>query len=128
MSHVANTASVPCSFFQRQNIVYIFTGGFTVSPRPKTARSIAGQIEKTFQANMRLLQESMAGLPKNCKAYLDRVLAVARLQQNYRDERAARGLDPVNLGNSARTVYSFSATLSEQDGQVDAKRQAWEQA
>jgi hypothetical protein len=94
--------------------------------RPKTARSIAGQIEKTFQANMRLLQESMAGLPKNCKAYLDRVLAVARLQQNYRDERAARGLDPVNLGNSARTVYSFNATIDTQSA-LDAERQAFEE-
>src|ERR1700732_3549934 len=108
MSDAVKSASVPCSFFQRQNIVYIFTGGFTVA-RPRTTASIARQMEKSYLKSKRQLEESMEGLPKTCKAYLDRVLALAKLAQNFRDERASRGLDPVNLGNAARTVYSFKA-------------------
>ena len=100
---------------------------YTLS-RPRTAKSISSEIDRTFKANMALLQESMAGLPKNCRAYLDRILAVHKLQQNYREERASRGLDPQNLGNAARTVYSFNAVIDTQSAAPDAKRAAWEQS
>ena len=125
MSHVVRTASVPCSFFQFQNIVYIFLGGFTVS-RPRTAKSIAAQIEKSYKKTKSLLEESMRGLPKGCKSYLDHTLAVAKLAQNYREERASRGLDPVNLGNAARTVYSFKATIDTQSAPLDEERARFE--
>jgi hypothetical protein len=94
--------------------------------RPKTSRSIAAEIERTFKTNMRLLDESMAGLSKNCKAYLDRVLAKAKLQQQYREERAARGLDPQNLGIATVIRYDFHAVVDAAQGEPDAKRQAFE--
>lgn len=75
---------------------------------------------------MKLLEESMEGLPKNSRAYLDRVLAKAKLQQQYRDERVVRGLDAQNLGAITRPHYVFSAIIAEQNGTVDAKRQAFE--
>jgi hypothetical protein len=101
---------------------------YTLS-RPRTAKSISSEIDRTFKANMALLQESMAGLPKNCRAYLDRILAVHKLQQNYREERASRGLDPQNLSNAARTVYSFNAVIDTQSAaEPDADRQKFEDA
>jgi hypothetical protein len=96
--------------------------------RPKTSKSIVREIEVTHKANLKLLSESMAGLPKNCKAYLDRLLAKAKLEQQYRFERSARGIDPPNLGTATKVRYEFSAVISEQEGQVDATRQAWEQS
>jgi hypothetical protein len=69
----------------------------------------------------------MQDLPKNCKAYLDRVLALAKLDQNHREELVSRGLIPANLGNAARTVYSFSAVISEQPAQLDEERARFEQ-
>jgi hypothetical protein len=68
----------------------------------------------------------MQGLPKTCNAYLQRVLALAKLDQSHRDELAARGIVPVHLGNAARTVYHFSAVIDDQQVTVDAKRQAFE--
>lgn len=94
--------------------------------RPKTARSIAAQIEKSYKKTRTLLEESMQGLPKGCKSYLDHVLALAKLDQGYRDELAARGLVPVNLGTAARTVYCFSATIDATSAPVDAERQKFE--
>jgi hypothetical protein len=96
--------------------------------RPKTSRSIAADIDRTFKANMKLLDESMAGLSKNCKAYLDRVMARARLQREYLDNRALRGLDPQNLGLAAAIRYDFSAVIDARPVEVDAKRQAFEDA
>jgi hypothetical protein len=77
---------------------------------------------------MRLLQESMAGLPLNCQGYLNRLLAKSKLEQQYRDERASRGLDPVNLGNAARTVYSFNAVIDMPSAPPDAEREAFERS
>jgi hypothetical protein len=94
--------------------------------RPKTARSIAAQIEKSYRKSKDLLEESMHGLPKTCTAYLQRVLALAKLDQSHRDELAARGLVPVNLGTSARTVYHFKATIDEQSGPLDEERARFE--
>jgi len=68
----------------------------------------------------------MAGLSTNCKAYLDRLLAKAKLQQQHREEQVTRGLAPQNLGNATRPQFVFSAVISEHDVQVDAKRQAFE--
>jgi hypothetical protein len=96
--------------------------------RPKTSKSIAAEIDRTFSANLRLLEESMAGLPKNCKAYLDRLLAKAKLQQQHRDERASRGLDPQNLGTAIKINYQFHSVIDAQPVEVDAKRQAFEDA
>jgi hypothetical protein len=77
---------------------------------------------------MRLLDESMEGLPKNCRAYLDRVLAKAKLEQAYRFERSERGIDPPNLGLATAIRYEFSAVVDAQPFEVDAKRQAFEDA
>ena len=96
--------------------------------RPKTSRSIAAEIDRTFKANMELLEESMEGLSKNCKAYLDRVMARAKLQREYLDNRALRGLDPQNLGTATRVRYDFHAVIGAEQGEPDAKRQAFEDA
>jgi hypothetical protein len=93
--------------------------------RPKTSKSIAADIERTFRANLRLLQESMKGLDLKSRAYLDRVTAKAKLEQQYRDERSRRNLDPLNLGAATRVRYEFSATIDEQPGEVNAERQAF---
>lgn len=78
--------------------------------KAKTPAVIAAEIEKTFRKNMKLLKESMKGLDLSSRAYLDRVLAVAKLEERYRDERARRNLDPQNLGNAVRTKYEFTAS------------------
>ena len=94
--------------------------------RPKSSKSIAADIDRTFKTNMKLLEDSMVGLKKDCRAYLDRVLAKAKLQQQYRDERARRNLDPVNLGTATRIRYDFHAVVDAAQGEPDAKRQAFE--
>lgn len=95
--------------------------------RHKTSKSIAADIDRTFRENLRLLEESMAGLPKNSRAYLDRVLARNKLQQSWRDERVSRGLDVQNLGIATKPKFFFIATIDEQPAQLDAKRQAFEE-
>jgi hypothetical protein len=70
----------------------------------------------------------MVGLSKNCRAYLDRVLAKAKLEQAYRFERSERGIDPPNLGLAAAIRYDFSAVIDARPVEVDAKRQAFEDA
>lgn len=77
---------------------------------------------------MKLLEESMVGLSTNCRAYLDRVLAKAKLEQAYRFERSERGIDPSNLGLAASIRYDFSAVIDARPVEVDAKRQAFEDA
>ena len=96
--------------------------------RPKTSKSIAAEIDRTFKTNMKLLEESMVGLSTNCRAYLDRVLAKAKLEQAYRFERSERGIDPPNLGLATAIRYEFTAVVDAQPVEVDAKRRAFEDA
>jgi hypothetical protein len=107
---------------------YIFFRRVPTVPRIKTvtARSLAAQIEKSYKKTKTLLEESMQGLPKGCKSYLDHVLSLAKLDQSHRDELAARGLVPINLGTASKTVYQFTATVDTQSGPLDAERQKFE--
>ena len=124
--HLARrAASVAFVIFQFEIVVYIFKEEVTLS-RPKSSRSIAAQIERDYRANLKLIQESMKELEPKTKAWLERALAISKIQLQYRDERAARGLDPVNLGGAAVKKYVFIATVDEQPLQVDAARKAWE--
>jgi len=124
MDLTSSAASVAYSVVHHEIVSTYLFGGYTL--RPKTPKSIAAEIDRTFNANMKLLEESMSELPKNSRAYLDRVMSRAKLQQQYLETRASRGLDPQDLGSMTRVRYEFSAVISEHDGQVDAKRQAFE--
>lgn len=95
-------------------------------PRQKTSLTIAKDIEKSFRKNRQLLLDSMAKLDPGSAAYLNRLVALSKLEQAYRQERADRGLDPVNLGAATRTVFMFTATAERQPDTRDAKRKAFE--
>jgi hypothetical protein len=69
----------------------------------------------------------MIGLEVGCRGWLDRVLAIAKLNQSHREELVSRGLIPANLGNSQKTVYSFTATIAEQPASLDEERARFEQ-
>src|SRR5437588_3792491 len=94
--------------------------------RPKSSRSIAADIEKTFKANLKLLESSMEGLEPISRAYLDRLMAKSRLEQQYREERASRGLDPQNLGTVTQLRYEFTAIVNPQQYELTAERQQFE--
>jgi len=94
--------------------------------RPKSSRSIAADIEKTFKANLKLLESSMEGLEPISRAYLDRLMAKSRLEQQYREERASRGLDPQNLGPVTRLRFDFVAAIEPQLREVNAERRQFE--
>jgi len=68
----------------------------------------------------------MEGLDKGSRAYLDRQIALAKLERDYRDERARRGLDPQNLGAVTQVQYVFRATAELQEDTRDAKRKELE--
>ena len=93
----------------------------------KTSKTIAREIETSFRKNRQLLLDSMKQLDPGSAAYLNRVNALAKLEQGYRQERADRGLDPQNLGNAVQTVYHFVATTSLQEDTRDAKRKELEE-
>ena len=92
--------------------------------RPKSSRSIATDIEKTHRANMKLLLDSMKGLEPTSRAYLDRLLAKSKLEQTHREERAARNLDPRNLGLVTQIRYDFTAIVAPQQYELNAERKA----
>lgn len=92
--------------------------------RQKTAKTISREIDQSFKKNRQLLLDSMKGLDTGSRAYLDRLTALSNLERKYRQERAERGLDPVNLGSVTTTTYIFKATIEPSDpNEIDAKRQ-----
>jgi hypothetical protein len=93
----------------------------------KTAKTIAKEIEKSFRENRRLLLDSMKGLNTGSAAYLNRVVALSKLEQSYRQERAERGLDPENLGAVVTVVYDFRATTETAPDERSAERKLWEE-
>ena len=96
--------------------------------RPKTSDSIAREINRSYKASIQQLENSMEGLPKTCKAYLDRVVAIAKLRQQHREELVSRGLVRRDLGTASRLKYEFRAVIDDQPFEVEAKRAAWEQS
>src|SRR5215469_12575286 len=78
--------------------------------KPKTAKKIAREIEQSFKQRKQQIEESMVGLDKGSRAYLDRLIAISKLEREYRDERAKRGLDPQNLGAVSAVEFVFRAT------------------
>lgn len=94
--------------------------------RKKTARTIARMIEASFKQRKKQIEESMQGLDKGSRAYLDRVIALAKLEQSYRTELAERGLIPQNLGVATQPNFVFRATITpSSEYEWDAKRQAF---
>jgi len=75
---------------------------------------------------MKLLLDSMKGLDHTSRAYLDRLVAKAKLEQSFRDERSRRGLDPQNLGTVTQLRYDFTATVEPQLREVNAERREFE--
>lgn len=96
-------------------------------PRQKTAKTIAKDIEKSFREHRQLLLDSMRGLDKGSRAYLDRLTALANLERKYRQERADRGLDPQDLGAVTRVEYVFTATTSAAPDTRTAERKLLEE-
>jgi hypothetical protein len=94
--------------------------------RPKSSRSIAADIAKSYRENMKLLLDSMKGLDHKSRAYLDRLVAKAKLEQSFRDERSRRGLDPQNLGTVTQLRYDFTAIVDPQQYELNAGRQQFE--
>jgi hypothetical protein len=95
--------------------------------RPRTtASSIVREITKSYKKTKSLLEESMQGLPKGCKSYLDHVLALQKLGQSYREELATRNIVPLNLGAATKIQYVFSATIDPKSGPVDEERSRFE--
>jgi hypothetical protein len=90
--------------------------------RPKSSKSVARDIDRTFRENLRLIEESMQGLNKNSRAYLDRVMARNKLQQLFRSERLMRGLDAQNLGLLQKPKFHFVATIAESTPQPNAEQ------
>lgn len=95
--------------------------------KPKSAKTIAKEIEKSYQHNRKLLLESMAKLDPGSAAYLNRLTALAKLEREYRQERADRGLDPQNLGAVTQVVYEFHATTSTAPDTRTAERKLLEE-
>jgi len=68
----------------------------------------------------------MEGLHKGGKSYLDGIALISKLRQQWREERAARGLDPQDLGNSTRKVFQFTAEVLTDSTPISAERKAFE--
>jgi len=83
--------------------------------RPKSARSIALEIERSYKKHKKQLEQSMVETQPGSRAHLDHIAALAALDRKYREERSDRGLDPQNLGTVAQTRYVFRATIESTD-------------
>ena len=97
-------------------------------PRVVTSKTVASRLEREYQRNKRLIEESMIGLPKSSRAYLDRILALEKITKNYLDQRIARGLDPVNLSGTMQKVYEFRAEILTTEHKLDEEREAFNAA
>lgn len=97
-------------------------------PRVVTSKTVASRLEREYQGNKRLIEESMIGLPKSSRAYLDRILALEKITKNYLDQRIARGLDPVNLSGTMQKVYEFRAEILTTEHKLDEEREAFNAA
>jgi len=75
----------------------------------KTSATIADEIEKSYRRHKRQLEKSMKQTQEGSASRLNHVAALAALDRKYREERSARGLDPVNLGTAVKTRYVFTA-------------------
>jgi hypothetical protein len=94
--------------------------------RAKTSKAIAREIERSFKQRKQQIEESMKNLDPGCRAYLDRVIALAKLEQSYREERAKRGVDPLNLGVATSPEFVFIARTSTAPDTRDAARKELE--
>ena len=69
----------------------------------------------------------MVGLDRGSRAYLDRLVALAKLEKDFRTERMVRKLDPENLGSLVQVVYQFEATTQRAPDTRDAARRLFEE-
>jgi len=75
----------------------------------KTSAQIAAEIEKSYRKHKRQLEKSMKGTQEGSASRLNHIAGLAALDRKYREERAERGLDPVNLGVVQTANYVFTA-------------------
>jgi hypothetical protein len=85
------------------------------------------RIDKSYLRSRRMIEDSMKNLDPGSRAYLDRLIALSKLEQGWRDERFRRGLDPENLGAVTQVQYVFRATTELAPETRDAARRLLEE-
>jgi hypothetical protein len=78
--------------------------------KPKSPKTVAKSIQSDYDRHRNLIEESMRDLNPGSAAYLNRVIALAKLAQSHRQELVDRGILPSNLGAATKTVYHFVST------------------
>jgi len=90
--------------------------------KPRSPKQIARSIQKDYDHHRKLIEASMKGLNPGSAAYLNRVVALAKLAQSYRQELVDRGVMPSNLGVHSVPNFVFKATTSRQEDTRDDAR------
>ena len=92
--------------------------------KPESSRdagSIAGDIERGYRANRRRLLKALNTLDAGTSGYVRTVEALQKLDESYRRERAARGIDPADIGLAARPSGFHFVCFTGSDGAVTTK-------
>jgi hypothetical protein len=81
------------------------------------AAEIEAEMREAFERNMGRLETGLKETQPGSNAHRNLVEAIAKLERDYRKERAERGLDPERLGAAGKTSYHFVAMIA-RDGSV----------
>jgi hypothetical protein len=73
---------------------------------------LAKQIEKSYREARQSIEEAMLKASPGTAVFLKHVESLAKLNRAEREELAARGLTPQNLGNGIRQQWVFRAVIA----------------
>jgi hypothetical protein len=79
---------------------------------PNKEKRLIREMEKSYAANRALLVESMNECSKGTSSYRQHVADLDRLDRSHREEMAARGVTPENLGQSAAQQFVYVSHVS----------------
>ena len=79
---------------------------------PNKEKRLIKEMEKSYAANRALLVESMNECSKGTSSYRQHVADLDRLDRAHRDEMAASGVVPENLGQVAQQHFVYISHVS----------------